>query len=163
MPKLKPRTDFEKERTISTFYGGGRISLFDSKLFLCTYNEILNFVDVSSGKIVACAKHDEDDHISTFSFTSKVLITVSKAMLVKMFLLDSLTNFESIEDWQQVSVACERTWKSVHRLPVLRCAIEDSGSLLATGSADCSVKVYDLKRQYHTHNIKGSVLNIMTP
>ena len=144
MPRLKARTDFEKDKIISPFYGGGRISLFTDSLFVCAHNQLVNFVDVVSGKIAACAKHDYEDHISTFCFTSEFLVTISKSLLVKLFLLDSISGFESMQNWEQVSLTCERTWKSVHRLPVVCCAMEDSGVLLASGSTDCSVKVYDL-------------------
>lgn len=42
-----------------------------------------------------------------------------------------------------------------HTSPVVTTAVDESGSLLATGSSDGSVKVWDLKRGYATHTFHG--------
>ncbi|KAI5308954.1 U3 small nucleolar RNA-associated protein 13, partial [Ascosphaera atra] len=42
-----------------------------------------------------------------------------------------------------------------HPSPVITTAIDESGSLLATGAADGSIKVWDLKRGYATHTFHG--------
>ena len=48
-----------------------------------------------------------------------------------------------------------RTWKSLHLTPVVELAFDSSGTLLATGGTDGSLKVWDIRRQYCTHNLKG--------
>ena len=51
-------------------------------------------------------------------------------------------------------------WRSVrgikaHNMPILCLAYDPSGTLVASGSADRSVKVWDVERGYCTHNFKG--------
>ncbi len=51
-----------------------------------------------------------------------------------------------------------KTWKSGHRGPILKIVYDtlEDGGALATGSADYSVRVWDTKKEYCTHNLKGS-------
>uniref|UniRef100_A0A7I4Y708 Utp13 domain-containing protein n=1 Tax=Haemonchus contortus TaxID=6289 RepID=A0A7I4Y708_HAECO len=48
-----------------------------------------------------------------------------------------------------------RTWKTMHTAPILCMKFNDEGSLLATGSADHNVKVWDMVQQHCTHTLKG--------
>uniref|UniRef100_A0A915KM67 Uncharacterized protein n=1 Tax=Romanomermis culicivorax TaxID=13658 RepID=A0A915KM67_ROMCU len=54
----------------------------------------------------------------------------------------------------QSCATVERTWKSGHRGPVTAFAFTDDTHFLATGSADSTVKVWDLKAQYCTQTLK---------
>ncbi|KAK6031010.1 WD domain, G-beta repeat protein, partial [Ostertagia ostertagi] len=49
-----------------------------------------------------------------------------------------------------------RTWKAMHTAPILCMKMNADGSLLATGSADHSVKVWDMVLQHCTHTLKGA-------
>ena len=45
--------------------------------------------------------------------------------------------------------------QSIHGGPVLEMAVDSTSTLLATGSSDMSIKVWDVDRKYWTHNLKG--------
>ena len=48
-----------------------------------------------------------------------------------------------------------RTWKSLHLTPVVELVFDSTTTLLASGGTDGSLKVWDIRRQYCTHNLKG--------
>ncbi|CAD6195339.1 unnamed protein product [Caenorhabditis auriculariae] len=48
-----------------------------------------------------------------------------------------------------------RSWKSMHNAPILVMQFDEKGVSLATGSADNSVKVWNLEKQQCTHTLKG--------
>ncbi len=49
---------------------------------------------------------------------------------------------------------CKRSWKA-HETPVISMAFDPSGTLLATGSSDRTIKVWDVDKGFATHNLKG--------
>jgi len=57
-------------------------------------------------------------------------------------------------DW--LTAECVRSFKA-HDAPILAMAIDQTSTLLATASADSTVKVWDLHKGYCTHNFKGSM------
>ncbi|EGT54544.1 hypothetical protein CAEBREN_03074 [Caenorhabditis brenneri] len=48
-----------------------------------------------------------------------------------------------------------RTWKTMHLAPILVMEFNEEGNLLATGSADHIVKIWNLTEQQCTHTLKG--------
>ena len=48
-----------------------------------------------------------------------------------------------------------RTWKSLHLTPVVELVFDSTTTLVASGGTDGSLKVWDIRRQYCTHNLKG--------
>jgi U3 small nucleolar RNA-associated protein 13 len=46
-------------------------------------------------------------------------------------------------------------FKAIHVSPVTAMDFDVTSTLLATGSADTTVKLWDIERQYCTHNLKG--------
>ena len=48
-----------------------------------------------------------------------------------------------------------RTWKSLHLTPVVQLGFDSTTTLVASGATDGSLKVWDITRQYCTHNLKG--------
>lgn len=55
---------------------------------------------------------------------------------------------------RRLDVVLERTLKP-HTAPVTVAAIDESGTLLCTGSADSVVKIWDIRKGYITHTFKG--------
>jgi len=45
--------------------------------------------------------------------------------------------------------------QSIHDGPILEMTIEQTSTLLASGSSDKSIKIWDIDRKYWTHNLKG--------
>lgn len=48
-----------------------------------------------------------------------------------------------------------RTWKSLHLTPVIELQFDPTTTLVASGGTDGTLKVWDIRRQYCTHNLKG--------
>jgi WD40 repeat protein len=46
-------------------------------------------------------------------------------------------------------------YQAVHTAPVASMAFDKTSTLLATGGADASIKVWDVVRQYCTNNLRG--------
>ncbi|XP_015784747.1 transducin beta-like protein 3 [Tetranychus urticae] len=59
--------------------------------------------------------------------------------------------------WNSEGATLRRTWRGLHTGPMSTLAISDGGkgNLLATGSSDTIVKVWDVIKQYCTHHLKG--------
>lgn len=77
------------------------------------------------------------------------LITCSRSLLVKIYELRRLENESSTID-----VLLKHSFKP-HATPVVTIAIDESGTLLATGAADGSIKVWDIRAGYATHTFRG--------
>ena len=48
-----------------------------------------------------------------------------------------------------------RTWKSQHLTPVVELSFDPTTTLVASGGTDGTLKIWDIVRQYCTHNLKG--------
>uniref|UniRef100_A0A8V5G7Y5 Uncharacterized protein n=1 Tax=Melopsittacus undulatus TaxID=13146 RepID=A0A8V5G7Y5_MELUD len=72
----------------------------------------------------------------------QILVTGSRALLLKQW------------NWRENQ--CVRTWKAVHVAPVAAMAFDSTSTLLATGGCDSTIKIWDMIKQYCTHNLKGS-------
>lgn len=49
-----------------------------------------------------------------------------------------------------------RSFKSYHRGPVVTMAWDSTSTLVVTGGADSSARVWDLVNKYCTHSLKGA-------
>jgi U3 small nucleolar RNA-associated protein 13 len=58
-----------------------------------------------------------------------------------------------LKHWQLSSKTCVRTIRA-HQMPILTMTYDSTGTLVATGSADRSVRVFDIGRGYCTHSFK---------
>ena len=56
-------------------------------------------------------------------------------------------------DWSETKQL--ESWKA-HMSPIIAMMFDPSSTLLATGSADSTVKIWDCTRNYCTHNFRGS-------
>ena len=77
------------------------------------------------------------------------LITCSRSLLVKIYELRRLED-ESFK----IDALLKHSFKP-HATPVVTIAIDGSGTLLATGAADGSIKIWDLRAGYATHTFHG--------
>uniref|UniRef100_A0A8C8FFQ8 U3 small nucleolar RNA-associated protein 13 C-terminal domain-containing protein n=1 Tax=Oncorhynchus tshawytscha TaxID=74940 RepID=A0A8C8FFQ8_ONCTS len=76
------------------------------------------------------------------SFSPQILVTASKALLLKQW------------DWKQAQ--CTRSWRAIHNVPIASMTFDPTATLLATGGCDGTIKLWDVVKQYCTHNLKGS-------
>uniref|UniRef100_A0A8C7Z0J4 Transducin beta like 3 n=1 Tax=Oryzias sinensis TaxID=183150 RepID=A0A8C7Z0J4_9TELE len=114
---------------IEPFYKGGKVQISnDEQYIFCTCGSRVNILEISTGKIVHCVEH--------------MLVTASRALLLKQW------------DWRRAS--CTRSWRAIHTVPVASMTFDSSSTLLATGGCDGTIKLWDVVKQYCTHNLKGS-------
>lgn len=139
------KSNFEVESKLEPFYTGGRVQLSNngSNLF-CTCGGDVKIVDASSGKTVKTVTGEEDSILNfILSPDDKILVTASNSGLLRQWDLETHT--------------VKRTWRSTHKGPINVMAFDQTVTLLATGGTDSTVKIWDIIRQYCTHNLKGAI------
>uniref|UniRef100_A0A672FHV4 U3 small nucleolar RNA-associated protein 13 C-terminal domain-containing protein n=1 Tax=Salarias fasciatus TaxID=181472 RepID=A0A672FHV4_SALFA len=143
---LQFKTNYAASSKIEPFYKGGKVQISkDEKYIFCTCGSRVNVLEISTGKIVHCVEHDDQEDITSFALSSDdevLLVTASRALLLKQW------------DWKQAT--CTRTWRAIHNVPVASMAFDSTSTLLATGGCDGTIKLWDVVKQYCTHNLKGS-------
>uniref|UniRef100_A0A674DKR8 Transducin beta like 3 n=1 Tax=Salmo trutta TaxID=8032 RepID=A0A674DKR8_SALTR len=100
----------------------------DEKFIFCTCGTRVNVLQIVTGKIVHSIE--------------QILVTASKALLLKQW------------DWKQAQ--CTRSWRAIHNVPIASMTFDPTSTLLATGGCDGTIKLWDVVKQYCTHNLKGS-------
>ncbi|WEW61286.1 U3 small nucleolar RNA-associated protein 13 [Emydomyces testavorans] len=132
MSKISVKTTFEPFQTIRPIYTGGGLSLSENGRLLasCVGEDIL-ITDLET--VTPSASH---------------LAICSRSLSMRIF---------SLVESQDSNLILPELLRSLkpHTSPVVTTAIDGTGSLLATGSADGSIKIWDIKRGYATHNFHG--------
>lgn len=116
------------------------VSNDESRVFT-TCNEDIEVVDLTTGGKIAELKGDTEI-VTTFAVTpdGSRLVSASHSMHLSI--------------WDLQTFKTQRVFKA-HEAPVLAMDIDSTSTLVATGSADNTVKVWDIERGYCTHNFKG--------
>uniref|UniRef100_A0AAQ5XW13 U3 small nucleolar RNA-associated protein 13 C-terminal domain-containing protein n=1 Tax=Amphiprion ocellaris TaxID=80972 RepID=A0AAQ5XW13_AMPOC len=139
---LQFKTNYAVSSKIEPFYKGGKVQISkDEKYIFCTCGSRVNVLEISTGKIVHCIEHDDQEDITSFALSCDDEVT-SRALLLKQW------------DWRQAS--CTRSWRAIHTIPVASMTFDSTSTLLATGGCDGTIKLWDVVKQYCTHNLKGS-------
>ncbi|KAJ0041743.1 hypothetical protein NL108_007394, partial [Boleophthalmus pectinirostris] len=116
----------------------------DEQYIFCISGSHVNVLEICTGKIVHRIEHDDQEDITSFSLScdDELLVTASRALLLKQW------------DWRQAQ--CTRSWKAIHTAPVASMTFDVTSTLLATGGCDGTIKLWDVIKQFCTHNLKGS-------
>ncbi|RNA33216.1 transducin beta 3 [Brachionus plicatilis] len=143
------------DRVKETQYTGGNICVTScGKYLFCIYGTSVNVIDIQTGSTKHSLESEEEEVTCiTLSPDDKHLITAHKNLLLKQW--DNWGLFEET-DTKKVTTKCTRTWKAIHTAPIHCMCFDSSSILLATGSSDYTVKVWDIQAQYCTHNLKGA-------
>uniref|UniRef100_A0ABM5F138 Transducin beta-like protein 3 n=1 Tax=Pogona vitticeps TaxID=103695 RepID=A0ABM5F138_9SAUR len=139
------KSNYAVFRRIEPFYKGGRIQMNqDGDYMFCGCGNKVNIVDMATGDVVRHIGQDDEADLTTFALShdDEILVTASHSLLLKQ--------------WDWLANKCSRTWKAVHTAPVASMAFDSTSTLLATGGCDSTIKVWDIPKQYCTHNLKGS-------
>nr|XP_043907653.1 transducin beta-like protein 3 [Solea senegalensis] len=149
---LQFKTNYAVSNKIEPFYKGGKVQISNDEIYIfCTCGSRVNVLEISTGKIVHSVEHDDLEDITSFalSYDDELLVTASRALLLKQW------------DWKQAQ--CTRSWKAIHTVPVASMNFDSTSTLLATGGCDGTIKLWDVLKQYCTHNLKGSsgVVNLV--
>uniref|UniRef100_UPI0037E84536 transducin beta-like protein 3 n=1 Tax=Semicossyphus pulcher TaxID=241346 RepID=UPI0037E84536 len=142
---LQFKTNYVVSSKIEPFYKGGKVQISkDEKYLFCTCGSRVNVLEISTGKIIHCVEHDDQEDITSFALScdDEMLVTASRALLLKQW------------DWKQAQ--CTRSWRAIHTVPVASMTFDSTSTLLATGGCDGTIKLWDVVKQYCTHNLKGS-------
>nr|KMM72180.1 F-box/WD repeat-containing protein 7 [Coccidioides posadasii RMSCC 3488] len=150
MSKISVKTTFEAFRAIRPIFTGGSLSLDESGRLLasCVGEDVL-ITDLETGEQLASIEGDGEP-ITSISITPSAshLAICSRSLAMRIFSLPRS------QDSTFIKPELLRSLKP-HTSPVVTTAIDSTGSLLATGSADGSIKVWDIKRGYATHTFHG--------
>ena len=78
---------------------------------------------------------EEDEELTCFALSpdDKLLVSASRGLLMVQ--------------WDPESGSPARTWKAAHQLPVEVMTFDSTSTLLASGGADGTVKIYDMVRE----------------
>ncbi|KAJ7306116.1 hypothetical protein JRQ81_010482 [Phrynocephalus forsythii] len=139
------KSNYAVFRRIEPFYKGGRVQMNqDGDYMFCACGNKVNIVDTATGDVVRSIGQDDEVDLTTFALSrdDEILVTASHALLLKQ--------------WDWLANKCGRTWKAVHTAPVASMAFDPTSTLLATGGCDSTIKIWDIPKQYCTHNLKGS-------
>ncbi|XP_064376115.1 transducin beta-like protein 3 isoform X2 [Dromaius novaehollandiae] len=139
------KSNYAISRKIEPFYKGGRVQVNqDGKFMFCPCGIKLNIIDIETGAVLHSLEQDDQEDITSFVLSpdDEILVTGSRALLLKQW------------NWRENK--CVRTWKAVHVAPIASMAFDSTSTLLATGGCDSTIKIWDMVKQYCTHNLKGS-------
>lgn len=142
---LQFKTNYSVLSKIEPFYKGGKVQVSkDEQYIFCICGSRVNVLEICTGKIVHSIEHDDQEDITSFALScdDELLVTASRALLLKQW------------DWRQAQ--CTRSWKAIHTAPVASMTFDSTSTLLATGGCDGTIKLWDVVKQYCTHNLKGS-------
>ncbi|XP_066497692.1 transducin beta-like protein 3 [Hoplias malabaricus] len=142
---LRFKTNYAVSSKIEPFYKGGKVQISnDEKYIFCTCGPRVNVLQIDTGKIIHSIEQDDQEDITSFALSpdDEILVTASRALLLKQW------------DWKQEK--CQRTWRAIHNVPVASMTFDCTSTLLATGGCDGTIKLWDVLKQYCTHNLRGS-------
>ncbi|XP_022240688.1 transducin beta-like protein 3 isoform X2 [Limulus polyphemus] len=144
--KFNLKENFAVETKYQAFYTGGHVQVtHDGDHMFCACGTKVQIVSVETGKVVKTIGTDESsDELTSFvvSNDDKILVTAGRSGLLRQW------------DWRTGTIM--RTWKSIHVGPVACMTFDPTSTLLATGGSDSTIKVWDIIKQYCTHNLRGA-------
>ncbi|CAG8009515.1 unnamed protein product [Penicillium salamii] len=151
MSKAIVKTTFEASRTLRPIYTGGSTALDASgRILLSCVGEDALIVDLETGNQLASLEGD-GEIVTGLAITPSAshAIVCSRSMSMRIY---SLTTFD--ESSQTIEAKLLRTLKP-HTAPVVTISVDPTGTLLATGGADGSIKVWDIRGGFVTHTFHG--------
>lgn len=148
--KVGVQTTFEATKVIEPIYTGGDISVDASgRLIASCVDEDILIVNIKDQEVLTTLEGDGESITSLLiSPSASHLIVCSRSLSMRIFSLNQQ------EDTGKIEASLQRTIKP-HTSPVVSAAIDDTSSLLATGAADGSIKVWDIKGGFVTHTFHG--------
>lgn len=142
--RISIKTTFEPAKTIEPIYTGGDVSLDGSGQLLATcVEEDAVIVNIQTGEKVVRIENDGEPITSlVLSPSASHLVVCSRSLSMRIYGLDG-----PIPELQRAL--------KPHTTPVITSAIDATGTLLATGGADGTIKVWDIRGGFATHTFHG--------
>jgi U3 small nucleolar RNA-associated protein 13 len=148
--KVPVKTTFEVDNVIRPIFSGGPVALDGSaRLLATTLGEDVVLTDLKNGRQLARVEGD-GEAITSLALTPSAshLVVCSRSLSMRIITL------KSSAAWDSVDVSISRSLKP-HTTPAVALAIDRTGTLLATGSADGAIKVWDILGGFVTHTFRG--------
>ncbi|CAF0814946.1 unnamed protein product [Adineta ricciae] len=141
---VQEKENFVEQSKHASFYTGGDFYVsHDGRYLLCTFNALIHVLDIQTQHIVrSIGQDDTSSEVASFALFNDLIVVAYRNQLLRQF------------NW--TIGTCLRTWKSVHKSAIVCMTFDPNGTLLATGGADFTVKIWDVEHLYYTHNLKGS-------
>ncbi|RKP08927.1 quinon protein alcohol dehydrogenase-like superfamily [Thamnocephalis sphaerospora] len=140
--KLQLKTSYRSVAAIEAIYTGGQCAVTrDEERLFCTVNTDIYVVELSHGRKVATLEGDTEV-VTSFALKpdAKHLVAASRSLQIRV--------------WDLETYKPARAFKA-HEAPVIVMDIDETSTLVATGSADSTVKVWDIDGGFCTHNFRG--------
>jgi U3 small nucleolar RNA-associated protein 13 len=144
--KVQMKTTYEAAATVEPIYTGGDVSGNANGTLIATIvDEDVTVVDILTGK-PRCRIDGDGEAVTSVALSpdARHLAVCSRSLSMRIFEL------KLDDDTTTGTSDALRTLKP-HNTPVVCSIIDGTGSLLATGGADGSVKVWDIKGGFITH------------
>ncbi|OQR79259.1 transducin beta protein 3-like [Tropilaelaps mercedesae] len=147
MSKANLKEVLRIERKLGAFYTGGDV-LWSSngETLFCQAGSAVNQLNADDGKVDQVFECGEDEDVTAMAISpdDETLVVASKNDLLRQF------------SWRESGTEVRRNWRAMLRTPVVRLEFDVNSRLLASGSADGALKVWDVVSKYCTHNFKGA-------
>eukprot|EP00899_Mesostigma_viride_P028342 jgi/Mesvir1/8693/Mv02630-RA.2 len=167
------KKSFKVASRLEVFYTGGDVAVPSSDAFaVCPCGDQVKVVDLATARVLQTLPGDTEPITSVaVSPDGRQVFTSSRSLQTKWWVLPPLApSAAALLTSNAVpsaaasgggggstlvdADACKRTWKA-HDAPVITMAVHCSGALLATGSTDRSVRVWDVEKGFCTHSFRG--------
>nr|XP_039264607.1 transducin beta-like protein 3 [Styela clava] len=144
--KLLLKTNFAVKHKWEPFYTGGSVVCHnDGKTLLCSCGDSVKVIDIETGEVNHSLSQEGDDVTCISSSPdNNIIVSATRSLLLKEWKIENEV------------AKCVRTWKAIHTSPILCMDFDATSTLLATGSSDSTIKIWDMLHQYCTHNLRGS-------
>lgn len=157
--KVEFKTTFEAAKTIEPIYTGGEISSnSDGSLIATCVEEDVLVIDTKTVRVL-CRIEGDGEPITSLCLAPDASCLAISSRSLSLRIYDLTLSLEP----QVLQYRPIRTLKP-HTTPVVSSAIDTTGTLLATGGADGSIKVWDIRGGYtsHTFHGHGGVISALT-
>ncbi|RVX73995.1 hypothetical protein B0A52_02885 [Exophiala mesophila] len=148
--KVEFKTTFEAKKTIEPIFTGGEVSsnATGSLIATCVEDDVL-VVDIKTVSVL-CRIEGDGEPVTSLCLApnASCLAISSRSLSLRIYSLTPSPDSSVLEH------KLLRTLKP-HNTPVVSSAIDATGTLLATGAADGSLKVWDIRGGYTSHTFHG--------
>ncbi|PVV03309.1 hypothetical protein BB560_002223 [Smittium megazygosporum] len=141
--EIRLKSSFEPALDIESVYTNGKVVLSsDEKFLYTTFSEDIYQLEYGTAKKVSTFPGDSEIVTAFCVAPSQIyLASASRSMQIRIWNLAEKTVFRSFKG---------------HQAPVITMEFDESSTLVASGASDSSIKVWDIKRGYCTHNLRGN-------
>ncbi|KAK7071960.1 Transducin (beta)-like 3 [Halocaridina rubra] len=144
MSKLTLKSNYAVEAKHEPYFTGKCVQVTnDGNSLVCECEDSVAVVTLATGQVsgkISC----EEDVVTCIS-----LAPDNSSLIVAL-------RSTSIQQYNWPVLELQRSFRSYHRGPVTVMKWDASSTLLITGAADSSARVWDLQQKYCTHSLKGA-------